>query len=399
MMHRKTVRLAALLMALCLSLSLLTACSNQEDPAPSDVEIKDPEPTPAPTPDPEPAPAPQPEPAPEPAPTPDPEPAPVEDPFVAEGNVNPLTGLCDGISDQALTQRPIAVMVNNMKAALPQWGIGQADIIYEMLAEGRITRFLAIYQDYSKINKLASIRSARPYFIDIAQSYGAVFIHFGGSVPAYEAIDSRSDLVHIDGIKSNWEGTVFFRDQWRRETMGLEHSVFTTGEYLRKGMDRLTNSGENLQQTEHPSAFTFGEGWSQNSAVEGESASKVTVTFSSSHKPYFQYDEASQKYLRFQYGKPQMDGITDEQLAVDNVLVIRMVTKDLPSELHLIDIDTTNQGEGFFFTKGKYVPITWQKDSYNGEIVYRTLDGEELVASRGTTFVSVVTTTADSIIE
>ena len=142
-MHRKTVRLAALLMALCLSLSLFAACSNEEEPAPPDVEIQDP--TPAPVPDPAPAPTPTPDPAPAPAPTPDPEP--VADPFVAEGNVNPLTGLCDGISDEALTRRPIAVMVNNMKTALPQWGIGQADIIYEMLAEGRITRFLAIYQD------------------------------------------------------------------------------------------------------------------------------------------------------------------------------------------------------------------------------------------------------------
>ena len=396
-MHRKFVRLAALLMALCLSLSLMAACSNEEEPTTPDVEVQDPEPTPAPTPDPEPAPAPMPDPEPAPAPTPDPEP--VADPFVAEGNVNPLTGLCDGISDEALTQRPIAVMVNNMKTALPQWGIGQADIIYEMLAEGRITRFLAIYQDYSKIDKVASIRSARPYFIDIAQSYGAVYIHFGGSVPAYDAIAARSDLVHIDGIKSNWEGTVFFRDSWRKETMGLEHSVFTTGEYLKKAMERLTNSGDDLHQEEHPSAFTFGESWSQNSAVDGESASKVTVTFSSSHKPYFLYDEETQKYLRFQYDKPQVDGMTDEQLAVDNVLVIRMVTKDLPSDLNLIDIDTTNTGEGIFCTKGKYVPITWQKDSYSGEIVYRTLDGEELVASRGTTFVSVVTTTADIIIE
>ena len=84
--------------------------------------------------------------------------------------MNPLTGLCDGISDQALTRRPIAVMVNNIIASLPQWGISQADIIYEMLAEGRITRFLALFQDYSKIDKLASIRSARPYYMDMPKA-------------------------------------------------------------------------------------------------------------------------------------------------------------------------------------------------------------------------------------
>ena len=94
-----------------------------------------------------------------------------------------------------------------------------------------------------------------------------------------------------------------------------------------------------------------------------------------------------------------MDGWMDTQLAVDNVLVLRMQLTDLGGELKLVDIGTTGKGEGFFFTKGKYVPITWEKETYNSEIKYYTLDGEELVVSRGQTFVSVVTTTADIVIE
>ncbi len=391
MLQNNVTRVVALLMAVCLTLSLLTACAKEPE-VPQEPEISEPVTPPEPV-QPEPLPEPEPEPIPEPEPEPDP------DLFVAEGNINPLTGLCDGIPDEALTHRPVAVMINNMIKALPQWGISQADIIYEMLAEGRITRFLAIFQDYSKIEKLASIRSARPYYIDIAQSYGAVYIHFGGSVPAYDAIASRKDLVHLDGIKGNWEGTVMFRDPDRRKQMGLEHSVYTTGEYLQLAMEKLENKGYALNQTEHPSAFTFGEKWTDNSAVNGESANKVTVTFSSSHKPWFQYDPETEKYLRFQYGDPQMDGWMDCQLAIDNVLVLRMVTKDIPSDLKLIDVDTTGEGEGYFFTKGKYVPITWQKDSYNSEIRYFTQDGQPLVVSRGTTFVSCVTTTADVVIE
>ncbi len=391
-MLNRLSRLMALLLCACLCLSLLAACSAEPE-VPEEPEISQPEPQPQP--EPEPAPQPEPDPIPEPEPEPEPDP----DLFVAEGNVNPLTGLCDGISDEALVTRPVAVMINNMIKALPQWGISQADIIYEMLAEGRITRFLAIFQDHAKIEKLASIRSARPYYIDIAQSYGAVYIHFGGSVPAYDAIAARKDLIHLDGIKGSWEGTVVFRDPERRKQMGYEHSVYTTGEYLTLAMEKLSNKGYDLNQTEHPSAFTFGERWSDNSAVDGETANKVTVTFSSSHKPWFEYDAESQKYLRFQYGDPQMDGWMDCQLAVDNVLVLRMSTKDIPSDLKLIDVDTTGEGEGYFFTKGKYVPITWQKEKYNSEILYFTRDGQPLVVSRGTTFVSVVTTTADVVIE
>jgi len=386
----KFSRLVALLMALCLTLSLLAACG--QEPVPPQAETVPP--TEAPTQPPTEAPTEAPTEPPTEAPTePDP------DLFVAEGNVNPLTGLCDGISDEALNTRPVAVMINNMIKALPQWGISQADIIYEMLAEGRITRFLAIFQDHSKIEKLASIRSARPYYIDIAQSYGAVYIHFGGSVPAYDAIAKRKDLVSIDGIKGSWEGTVFFRDPDRRKQMGLEHSVYTTGEYLDLAMEKLTNQGKDLAQSEHPSAFKFGERWHDNSAVNGEAANKVTVTFSSSHKPWFEYNAETEKYLRFQYGDPQMDGWMDTQLAVDNVLVLRMQLTDLGGELKLVDIGTTGKGEGFFFTKGKHVPITWEKETYNSEIKYYTLDGEELVVSRGQTFVSVVTTTADIVIE
>lgn len=381
-------KITALLLTLCLSLAFFTACG-QAEPAPAEPDISQPVVSEEPTPEPEPLPEPEPEPEPEPDP----------DLFVADGNVNPLTGLCDGISDEALTRRPVAVMVNNMIRALPQWGISQADIIYEMLAEGRITRFLAIFQDYSKIEKLASIRSARPYYIDIAQSYGAVYIHFGGSVPAYEAIASRKDLISIDGIKGSWEGTVFFRDAQRKQEMGYEHSVYTTGEYLQLAMDKLSVQGKDLSQSEHPSAFTFGERWSDNSASEGQSASKVTVTFSDSHKPWFEYDDESGKYLRYQYGDPQMDGWMDCQLAVDNVLILRMALTDLGGEYKLVDIQTTGSGEGYFFTKGKYIPITWEKDSYNSEIRYYTQDGEPLVVSRGQTFVSVVTTTANVVIE
>lgn len=405
MRHVKLQRLFALLLVLSLALSLLAGCGNRQTEPEEAVtpQVQDPAPVTPAQPDPAPVTPAQPVPAVEPTPVTEPapaEPEPDPDLFVAEGNVNPLTGLCDGISDEALERRPIAVMINNIKTALPQWGISKADIIYEMLAEGRITRLLAIFQDYSKIEKLASIRSARPYYMDIAQSYGAVYIHFGGSVPAYNAIAARSDLIHIDGIKGNWEGTVFFRDPTRRAQMGLEHSVYTTGEYLQTAMDKLAGQGKDLSQSDHPSAFRFDEHMSVNSAMDGEQANKVTITFSSSHKPYFEYDEETGKYLRFEYGSRQMDGWHDVQIATENVLVLRMATRDVPnSDLHLIEITTTGTGDGFYFCGGKYVPITWKKDKYNSEIRYYTLDGEELTVARGQTFVSCITTTADVVIE
>ena len=311
-----------------------------------------------------------------------------------EENINPLTGLADGISDEAMTRVPVAIMVSNSYDSLPQWGISRADIIYEMLAEGRITRFLAIFKDPSKIEKLASVRSSRPYFIDIAQSYGAVYMHFGGSVPAYEAIAARSDLISMDGIRGGWEGSLFFRDPDRRKEIGLEHSVYTTGEYIEQALDTL--SAEDLSQPEQPSAFDFAE---EHAALNGQPCSRVTVTFSSRHKPYFEYNETNGTYLRYQYGEPQMDAWHNVQLEVKNLFVLRMKTTDIPSDLNLIDVNATGSGEGYYFCEGKYVPITWEKQSYNSPIYFYDRNGQSLSVCPGNTFVSVVTTSADVVIE
>ncbi len=312
---------------------------------------------------------------------PEPEPEP-------EGNVNPLTGLRDGISDEAMTRRPVAIMVSNSYNSLPQWGISQADIIYEMLAEGRITRFMAIFKDPSKITKLASIRSARPYFIDIAQSYGAVYMHFGGSEPAYEAIGARSDLINLDGIRGGWEGSLYRRDPDRRKSIGLEHSVYTQGDYVETALASLKRD---LSQETQPSAFTFGE---EHSALEGDKAEKVTLTFSERHQPYFVYNEKAGTYKRWQYGDPHMDAWLNKQIEVKNLLVLRMAVHDRNDELKLIDVTTTGSGKGFYCCEGKVVPITWKKDGYNKPISFYTADGAELIVSPGQTFVSCVTETA-----
>ncbi|MEA4919591.1 MAG: DUF3048 domain-containing protein [Clostridiaceae bacterium] len=308
------------------------------------------------------------------------------DEFVPDGNVNPLTGLCDGISDSALEQRPVAIMVSNSYDSLPQWGISQADIIYEMLAEGRITRLLAIFKDPSKIEKLASIRSSRPYFIDIAQSYGAVYMHFGGSVPAYNAIAERKDLISIDGIKGSWEGTLFFRDPERRKTLGLEHSVYTTGEYIENALASLN---KDLSQAEQPSAFSFA---SDSSASGGSAMSKVSVTYSERNKPYYVYDASKGTYLRYQYGDPHMDAYLGVQIEVKNLLVLRMETTDVAGNaLKLVEVKTNGSGEGYYFCNGKYIPITWEKNAYNEPISFYDAAGSELKLERGKTFVSVVT--------
>jgi hypothetical protein len=103
--------------------------------------------------------------------------------------VSPLTGLA--IPEEDVGKRPVAVMLNNLKAAMPQYGVSSADIIYEVPAEGGITRMLAVFQSMEGVGRIGSVRSARPYFLDLAQGLDAIFLHAGGSEQAYSDIKTR----------------------------------------------------------------------------------------------------------------------------------------------------------------------------------------------------------------
>ena len=181
------------------------------------------------------------------------------------------------------------------------------------------------------------------------------------------------------------EEIAFFRDPERKATIGSEHSVYTSGELLKLAFDRQKKS---LEQSEHPSAFNFGD---KSSAENGTPMTKVQVTFKSTHKPYFIYDSKIGEYLRYQYNDEHIDGLTNEQISVKNVFVLRMNLQDIDHYLDIVDIKTTGTGSGYYFCEGKYIDITWKKDTYNSPIEFYTQDGSELICMPGQTFISVVT--------
>ena len=127
------------------------------------------------TPDPPPAEEPEHEPEPEPEPEP-----------VGPSGKNPLTGV--PMEEEYENDRPVAVMFNNLKAAQPQLGVSRADIIYEIPAEGGITRMVGVYQSLDGVGTIGSIRSARPYYLEVALGHDAIFLHAGGSPQAYTLI-------------------------------------------------------------------------------------------------------------------------------------------------------------------------------------------------------------------
>lgn len=91
-------------------------------------------------------------------------------------------------------------MINNIVYAQPQVGISNADIIYEIPAEGGITRMMAIFSHLYDIESVGSIRSLRPYYLSVALSYDAIVIHAGGSEQAYSDVKTYN-ADHLDGVR------------------------------------------------------------------------------------------------------------------------------------------------------------------------------------------------------
>ena len=326
---------------------------------------------------------PEPEADPEPAPVVSPEPIPEPEPYVPSG-VNPLTGL--PMEEAYENARPVAVMFNNLKAAQPQLGMSRADIIYEVPAEGGITRMLGIYQTLEGVGDLGSIRSSRPYYLELALGHDALLVHAGGSPDAYSDIHAWK-VDNMDGVNGGSDAEIFWRDAARRKTMGYEHSMLTSGQnildYLAKGRFR----------TEHGSAYRCAQTFVEDGTpANGTSAEKVTLRFSNYKTGVFTYDAASRTYLVEQYVGPYADGTTGEQVGVSNLLVLETSISVIPGDTEgRLSVKLTGSGKGTYFCGGRSVPIQWSKPDRNSPFAYTLEDGTPLALERGTSYVCVIT--------
>lgn len=300
-----------------------------------------------------------------------------------EGPINPLTGeVMEG--DEAMNARPIAIMLNNIKQALPQLGNSQADILYEALAEGGITRLLGVYQSMEGVGEVGSVRSSRPYYLELALGLDAIYMHAGGSEAAYENI-KKWDVTALDCVRTTAYSGVFWRDQGRIKKNGKEHSVLTSGEAI------LEHFPEYSFRKTHEEGYTLPYLFAEDGTpAGGKAATELSVPFSRYKTGVFRYDEETKKYLVEEYGAPFIDGNTGEQLAMTNVIVIRTNCKTI-DDYGRMRVDLSGyEGDGFFACGGKYIPITWSKKDLNSPIVYQTEDGKELTLGVGNSYVNII---------
>ena len=288
------------------------------------------------------------------------------------------------IVNQDSKSRPYAVMINNNHAAWPQCGIGDAYIVYEIVAEGGITRMMALYKDQDTA-KIGSIRSARHYFIDYAEENDAIFVHWGGSPQAYSRLSS---IDSIDGIAL--EGSVFFRDKTLKRD--LEHTGFTSmknvKEYAeKKGYTRDTKKDLLLNYSI--------EEIDMDAIPNVQSADDVTIKYSDYHSTSYKYDADKKVYYRSMAGKANVDLQTGEQYTAKNIIAYAVDNYTLSDGENKgrQDIKNIGTGKGYYISDGKAIPITWEKKSHSEQTVYKYENGEELKVNDGNTFIQIYPTT------
>jgi hypothetical protein len=285
----------------------------------------------------------------------------------------PLTGIA---STTKTDGRAVAVMYNNHPKARPQSGLNKADIVYEILAEGDITRFLAVFQS-EKPENIGPVRSARAYYIELAKGLNALYIAHGYSPEAKEMLD-KGYVDNLNGMV--YDGTLFKRASFRQ----APHNSYITYENVLKGAKQ-----NNYSMDINPPAFKFMTE-EDSKKITGNEANAVMINYSSSHisDSTFEYDAAVGKYKRFSGGEQTIDLETKEPILIDNIFIIEATHQVVDSGGHK-KIDLKSGGKGYLVQMGKVNEVDWKNE--DGKIV-PVKNGEVVPFVQGHTWVNVVPT-------
>ena len=264
---------------------------------------------------------------------------------------NPLTGEGD-FSKKAVGRRPVAIVVENLTPARPQWAIGTSDIIVEGEVEGGISRMLWLYADYTKVpEKVGPIRSARPSYVKFSEYFDAIYIHWGGShnnqnyVGGYTVI--KNDKVNdFDGMKG---GILFGRDNTRR--VSSEHRGILHGDKIEEAI-KEKGYRTNLKENKF-SELRFNKKITDPGT---DGAKKVNCLFSSrTDTRRFTYDEKDKQYHT-------NDWKTDVKF--QNVIILMDETKYITVPYKGATTTYLNYqykgGKGYYISNGKRCEITWK---------------------------------------
>lgn len=262
---------------------------------------------------------------------------------------------------------PFAVMIENSSPSRPHSGLSSADIVYEMQVEYHITRFMALFNTANLPKRIGPVRSARHYYIPIAEEYNIPYIHYGRSSLAYYRLE-KATVPHIDGIT---EEKYFSRDSSRK----APHNA-----YLHP--NRLSEY-KTILQNKH---FRFGD----QPYVSYPDVTAFEFTYNSFTHVKYIYDTETKTYQRFLAEKPHVDLENDKQIAPQNVIIQYAKHRDLHDAKAHIDITLVGTGPATYYSNGKKITGFWKKENESKSTQFFDKDGNILILQPGKTWIQVV---------
>lgn len=280
---------------------------------------------------------------------------------------------------------PIAVMVENLVSIRPQSGLSQASVVYEALAEGGITRFMAVYANIyngsDTIPQIGPVRSARPYYVDWAEEYHGVYAYVGGSP---EALGITGSSQFITDLNQFYNGQYYYRDP----AIEAPHNLFTTSQNIQ------------LALQDHKLAAVAGQYTSyqyKDDAVVADRPTSTTplqIDYSSSdYAVEWRYQPDSNTYLRWDGGQPHLDKNTNAQLSAKNIIVQKVSTTLTDPDTERLDMTTVGSGDAILFQDGQTKTGHWSKTQRGDRTLFTDQSGNSFNFNAGTTWIEVVPTT------
>lgn len=313
-----------------------------------------------------------------------------------------LTGL--ECTEEERNMRPMAVMLNNIKAGVPQAGLAEASVIYEApMEQADVTRLMPLFENWQDMGTIGYVRSSRDYFVYSALEFDAIYSHFG------QATVYVGDLLNSDKV-DNISGAVAGIDRpaskafMRTDERKSPHNVYTTGEALKEAAEKF---GYSLTYHDtHKQKFTFAPLGEKAEHKEGKDISvmypggkKTGIANGYSNvQAYFEYNPEDGRYYRYQYGGEHIDETTGEQIAVDNV-IFQYCNGEFRDEKGYMAFDVhggwqegvdKSQYKAQVFTGGKMVEGTWSRYSDTDPAYYVDKNGDPIELNRGKTWVCLV---------
>ena len=310
---------------------------------------------------------------------------PISDPNPPRDTPNPINGeLYTKAEYEAFSSKyPIAVMIENHISARPQSGYNSADLVFETLAEGGITRTMAIFWGHD-VSEIGPVRSARQYFIEWLMPFDPLYMHIGY---AYTD-DPRTDAggsIYTYGIKSMDRGGTF----WRSSERYAPHNAYTSTELLYEQAERVGYTGT-------PSEI---ESWKfkRDAPIDQRgSESTANLTFfdrlnnGGLYDVTWRYDRERNVYLRSNYDTPYTDVGTDSQIYAKNIIIQRVETMSAYDEKARMIITTIGEGDAIILRDGVVINGTWKKDDITSRTRYFDSEGNEIELNRGITWIEAV---------